>query len=103
MICISFAYHTGVVCKFLTLIQARKMNNFPPQVAARRSARQEKRVFAAFSTPKTMLQVSFETGIFRANICRFIAMWQRHGKIALHHFGLCPISKHHAGFYIITK
>ena len=38
-----------------------------------------------FSTrPKTMLEVSAETGIRRANVCRY---------------GLCPISKYRAGFY----
>ena len=29
-----------------------------------------------FEKPKTMLQVSFETGIFRANICRYVAQWK---------------------------
>jgi hypothetical protein len=61
--------------------------------------KQKKRVLAAFDAPKTMLQVSFETGVFRANICRFIAEWQREGRISLRHFGLCPISRHKAGFY----
>lgn len=61
--------------------------------------KQEKKVLAAFNAPKTMLQVSFETGVFRANICRFISHWQRDGRIVLTHFGLCPITKHKAGFY----
>lgn len=61
---------------------------------------QMKRVFKAFSTePKTMLQVSFETGILRANICRYVAEWRQEGKIQVFRFGFCPISKHRAGFY----
>ncbi|MDX9846656.1 MAG: hypothetical protein RBT74_06725 [Tenuifilaceae bacterium] len=51
------------------------------------------------STPKTMLQVSKETGILRANICRYVAKWKRTNRIILHGFGLCPISKHRAGYY----
>ena len=59
-----------------------------------------KKVFAAFKRkPSTMLMVSIETGIFRANICRYIAEWQKQGKIQLVKKGDCPISKHRAGFY----
>lgn len=58
------------------------------------------RVFKAFADePKTMLQVSFETGILRANICRYVAEWRQEGKIKVIRFGLCPITKHRAGFY----
>jgi hypothetical protein len=61
---------------------------------------QMKRVFRAFAAePKTMLQVSFETGILRANICRYVSEWRQEGKIQVIRFGLCPISKHRAGFY----
>lgn len=61
---------------------------------------QMKRVFKAFEPePKTMLQVSFETGILRANICRYVAKWRRQRKIQVARFGLCPITKHRAGFY----
>lgn len=61
---------------------------------------QMKRVFKAFAAePKTMLQVSFETGILRANICRYVSEWRQEGKIQVIRFGLCPISKHRAGFY----
>lgn len=61
---------------------------------------QMKRVFRAFAAePKTMLQVSFETGILRANICRYVAKWRRQRKIQVVRFGLCPITKHRAGFY----
>lgn len=61
---------------------------------------QKKRVFTAlYKQPKTMLMVSFETGIFRANICRFIAEWEKLNCIGLIGKGICPISKHRAGFY----
>ena len=36
------------------------------------------KVFKAFySHPKTMLMVSIETGILRANICRYVAFWEK--------------------------
>jgi|SRR5690554_842832 len=61
---------------------------------------QKKRVYKAFSErPKTMLMVSVETGILRANICRYKAKWQKQNKIKLVKFGICPITKHRAGFY----
>ena len=49
--------------------------------------------------PSTMLKVSIETGILRANICRYVAKWQRQNEIFLLMKGICPISKHLAGFY----
>lgn len=60
---------------------------------------QRKAVLKAFREPKTMLQVSFETGILRANICRFISEFQREGRIIRIKNGICPISKHPAGLY----
>ena len=61
---------------------------------------QMKRVFAAFKRkPSTMLMVSIETGILRANICRYVAKWQKQGSIHLLKQGLCKVSKHRAGFY----
>jgi hypothetical protein len=60
---------------------------------------QEREAFAAFHKPKTMLEVSVETGILRANICRYMSRWKKQDKIILDHFGLCPISKYRAGFY----
>jgi len=61
--------------------------------------------YKAFNTetPKTMLQVSIETGIMRANICRYVAMFRKQGKIQLLHKGICSISKHRAGFYTTNK
>ena len=61
---------------------------------------QMKRVFAAlYRQPKTMLMVSIETGILRANICRYVAKWEKKNRICIVRKGICPISKHRAGFY----
>ena len=62
-------------------------------------------VYKAFQTetPKTMLQVSKETGIERANICRYVAIFRKQGNIQLLYKGICSISKHHAGFYTTNK
>jgi len=61
-------------------------------------------VLKAFSKyPKTMLQVSKETGIYRANICRYISGFKKRNTIKLIRFGICPISKHRAGFYYTGK
>ena len=61
---------------------------------------QMKRVFAALKRkPSTMLMVSIETGILRANICRYVAKWQKQGSIHLLKQGLCKVSKHRAGYY----
>lgn len=68
-----------------------KNTDFQPQI---------KRVFAAlYKQPKTMLMVSIETGILRANICRFVAEWTKLNCIRVIRKGICPISKHRAGFY----
>ena len=50
-------------------------------------------------SPKTMLQVSIESGILRANICRYVSTLRKYGNIHLVKVGICPISKHRAGFY----
>ena len=50
-----------------------------------------------------MLSVSVETGILRANICRYVAEWKKEKKIKLVKFGICPISKHRAGFYTTNQ
>jgi len=61
---------------------------------------QMKRVFAAlYRQPKTMLMVSIETGILRANNCRYVAEWEKQNCIRIVRKGICPISKYHAGFY----
>lgn len=60
---------------------------------------QEIEAYEAFDQPKTILEVNIETGILRANICRYMARWKKRDLIALDHYGLCLISKHRAGFY----
>ena len=61
---------------------------------------QTQRVFAAlYRQPKTMLMVSIETGILRANICRYVAKWEKENRICIVRKGICQISKHRAGFY----
>jgi hypothetical protein len=61
---------------------------------------QMKQVFTAFQRkPSTMLMVSIETGILRANICRYVAKWQKGNSIHLLKQGLCKVSKHRAGYY----
>ena len=61
---------------------------------------QSKIIFAAFhQAPATMLMVSIETGILRANICRYVAKWQKSNSIHLLKQGLCKVSKHRAGYY----
>ena len=57
----------------------------------------------AFTTPKTMLEVSKETGIERASICRRIAELRELNKIEVIRKGLCKITKHRAGFYQIIE
>ena len=61
---------------------------------------QIKRVFSAlYKQPKTMLMLSVETGILRANLCRYVAEWEKENRICIVRKGICPISKHRAGFY----
>ncbi len=61
---------------------------------------QFKIIFQAFyNQPKTMLMVAVETGILRANICRYVAELQKQNRISIVRKGFCPISKHRAGFY----
>jgi hypothetical protein len=61
---------------------------------------QTQRVFTAFLRhPKTMLAVSIETDILRANICRYVAEWGKENRICIVRKGICPISKHRAGLY----
>ncbi len=74
------------------------------QCKDKRFEAQMKRVFAVFKrNPSTMLMVSTETGILRANICRYVAKWQKQGKINLINKGICKISKHNAGYYTTNK
>jgi hypothetical protein len=49
--------------------------------------------------PKTMLEVSIETGILRANICRYAAKMEENGQIQVIRKGYCPYTHFKAGFY----
>jgi hypothetical protein len=63
-------------------------------------ASQYKTVYECFKEhPKTMLQVSIETGILRANICRYIAEMEKKGQIQVIRKGFCPYTHFRAGFY----
>ena len=60
---------------------------------------QLEKTFQAFKDkPKTMLQVSKETGIMRASICRYVAHLKKRKKIVTVKKGTCPLSKHKAQF-----
>ena len=54
---------------------------------------------AFYSQPKTMLMVSFETGILRANICRYVAKMRKNNIIRPVKTGLCRLSKYRAVYY----
>lgn len=57
------------------------------------------KVFAAFKKkPSTMLMVAKTNGIDRANICRYVAIWYKQGKIQLLKYGYCKVSKRRAGY-----
>lgn len=49
--------------------------------------------------PKTMLQVSLETGILRANICRYIDDMKDKGLVQEVRKGRCPYTHYVAGYY----
>jgi hypothetical protein len=49
--------------------------------------------------PKTMLNVSLDTGILRANICRYVADMKEKGYAQVVRKGYCPYTRHKAGFY----
>jgi hypothetical protein len=53
--------------------------------------------------PPTMLECAYQTGIERANICRYVAELEKQGEIALVRKGLCPITGYRAGFYTTNK
>lgn len=57
-------------------------------------------ILNAFSTPKTMLMVSKETGIERANICRYVSAMQDSHKIKIVGRGKDPYSGFKAKFYL---
>lgn len=59
---------------------------------------------AFYERPKTMLEVSKETNVMRANICRYVAKWLESDEIDVIRYGVCPISKRcKVGFYTTDK
>ena len=56
-------------------------------------------VFKSFcERPKTMLMVSIETGVLRANICRYVAKWRKLERITPVRTDYCKITKHLADY-----
>lgn len=56
---------------------------------------QQKLVYKAFyREPLTMLEVSNELNIFRANICRYVDEWEKQGLIMCVRKRKCTISGH---------
>lgn len=65
---------------------------------------QRQKVFTAlFEKPMTMLMVSRLTDVDRANICWLIAKWRKEDKIYFIQKGICPITKHRAGYYTTNR
>jgi len=65
----------------------------------RQELRKKKIVLNSFTSPKTMLMVSRETGIFRSTICGIVAKAMNEGKLRLMKKSSCPVSGFKAGFY----
>lgn len=56
-------------------------------------------VFKAFyEQPKTMLMVSVETGVLRANLCRYVATWRKSNRIGIVKADCCKITQHVANY-----
>jgi hypothetical protein len=71
-----------------------------PQDKDNHFASQYKTVYESFKErPKTMLEASIETGVLRANICRYIAEMKGEGQIQVIRKGYCPYTHFVAGFY----
>ena len=69
-----------------------------------RRQQQSQRIYNSFhKSPKTMLMVSIETGILRANICRRIAELEKQNQVYRVKMGICPITKHRATFFTTNK
>lgn len=68
-------------------------------LSTKRQQSQLERVVDCFmERPRTMLDVALTTGIFRANICRYVSKLRVAGRIQIHHFGIDTITKCPAGF-----
>ncbi len=66
-------------------------------------AQKQQTAAAFYERPKTMLMVAVETGILRANICRYVAALRRNNSIYLIRKGICEISKHPGVGYYTTN
>ncbi len=65
---------------------------------------QMEKVFASlYRQPKTMLMVSTETGIFRANICRYVSKWRKRNCVDIVKKDRCQISKHRASYLTTNR
>lgn len=65
---------------------------------------QMRRVYAEFKrNPATMLMVAEKTGIYRANICRYVAKWRKQGKLWVSKIDCCKISRHKAEYLTTEK
>lgn len=54
---------------------------------------------AFFQFPATMRMIEVQTGILRPNICRYVRTMSNSGIIQVVRIGLCPETRHRAGFY----
>ena len=53
--------------------------------------------------PQTMLEVSANTGILRANICRYIRTLKKRKQVAVTKVDKCRLSKHKAQYLTTDK
>ena len=61
-------------------------------------------VFKAFhERPATMYMIALETGIERANICRYVAEWEKQDNIQKIKTTYCQISNCKSGYYTTNK
>ena len=67
--------------------------------SATKKAQTEKTFKAFRERPKTMMEVSTETGILRSNICRYVAHFKKRKKIVEVKKDRCPVTKHEATFF----
>lgn len=52
-----------------------------------------------FFTPMSMMMLAVKTGIDRANICRYVAMFRKAKRIAVCKRSICAITKEVVNFY----
>jgi hypothetical protein len=80
------------------------VNSLEHQIKDKHFYTQLQKTFECFlDCPKTMLMCAKETGIERANVCRYVRTMRNNGMIWLVKKGFCDISKHHAGYYTTNQ